>query len=47
LSDQLRFGAKSFNDFGVVNIAYSETSVFRRLEYSHMCRLFYFVVLCY
>ncbi|AES75797.1 hypothetical protein MTR_6g059740 [Medicago truncatula] len=47
LSDQLRSSANPINDFGVVNVAYLERWVFRRLEYSHMCRLLYFAVLCY
>ncbi|KEH40709.1 hypothetical protein MTR_1g033640 [Medicago truncatula] len=39
LSDQLRSSADKKNDFGVVNVANPETWVFRRLKYSHMCRL--------
>ncbi|AES62361.1 hypothetical protein MTR_1g098840 [Medicago truncatula] len=39
LSDQLRSSADQINDFGVVNVADPETWVFRRLKYSHMCRL--------
>ncbi|KEH18938.1 hypothetical protein MTR_8g432410 [Medicago truncatula] len=37
--DQLRTSADQINDFGVVNFADSETWVFQRLKYSHMCRL--------
>ncbi|AES91445.1 hypothetical protein MTR_4g113630 [Medicago truncatula] len=39
LSDQLRSSADQINDFEVVNVANSETWVFQRLKYSHMCRL--------
>ncbi|AES66118.1 hypothetical protein MTR_2g062720 [Medicago truncatula] len=39
LSDQLRSSADQINDFGVVNVADPETWAFRRLKYSHMCRL--------
>jgi len=47
LFDQLRSSADPINDFDAVHVADPETWVFRRLEYSHMCRLLYFVVLCY
>ncbi|AES95149.1 hypothetical protein MTR_5g022360 [Medicago truncatula] len=39
LSDQLRSSADQINDFRVINVADLETMVFRRLKYSHMCRL--------
>ncbi|AES63097.1 transmembrane protein, putative [Medicago truncatula] len=39
LSDQLRSSADQINDFGVVNVANLETWVFRKLNYSRMCRL--------
>jgi len=39
LSDQFRSSANQINDFGVINVADPETWEFRRLKYSHMCRL--------
>ncbi|AET00560.1 hypothetical protein MTR_5g093400 [Medicago truncatula] len=39
LSDQLRSSVDQINDFGVFNVADPETWVFRKLKYSHMCRL--------
>jgi len=47
LSDQFRFSAHPINDFSIVYVVDQKTWVFRRLEYSHMCKLLYFVVLCY
>ncbi|KEH41105.1 hypothetical protein MTR_1g041755 [Medicago truncatula] len=47
LSDQLRSGADSINDFGVIHVADPKTWLFRRFKNSHMCRQLYVAVLCY
>jgi len=47
LSEQFRSRVDPINDVDVVYVVDLETWVFRTLEYSYMCRLLYFAVLCY
>jgi len=47
LSNQFRLSTNPIKDFSVIHVTDPDTWIFWRLEYSHLCRLLYFVVLCY